>query len=238
MKNQYFGDVNDYIKYGLLRIIAGFGDLSVSVCWMLTPDDGRSDGRFTSYLRQSAKWREFDPGLFVRLQDAVVRGRRDVRYAEQAGLIPGARFYDRVLPDDPEGRRNYFDRFWQQAQGDDLVFFDPDNGMEVQSRPYGRGGSCKYLYWPELLETVERGHSVLVYQHFPRVERASFVARMAEEMRLRTGIDTLYSFRTARVAFFLLPLARSAVVLERATLYVEKIWANQIHVRKHVHVQA
>ena len=33
MKDQYFGDINDYRKYGLLRpIIASSG-------WMLTPDD-------------------------------------------------------------------------------------------------------------------------------------------------------------------------------------------------------
>lgn len=234
MKDQYFGDVNDYIKYGLLRIITGWGRLSVAVCWMLTPDDGRSDGRFTIYLEQPEKWRELDPDLFGHLQDVVASGRRDVRYAEQVGLIPGARFYGRALPDDLEGRRDYLNCFWQQAQGCDLVFFDPDNGMEVQSRPYGRKGSSKYLYWPELLETVGRSHSVLVYQHFSRVERTSFIFRMVEEMRTRTGIVPLYSFRTARVVFFLLPLARTVPVFEQTIPHVKEIWKDEIHVQRHV----
>src|SRR5687767_11372479 len=34
--NQYFGDINDYFKYGMLR---AFGrELSVAVIWMMTPD--------------------------------------------------------------------------------------------------------------------------------------------------------------------------------------------------------
>jgi len=61
MKNQYFGDINDYGKYGLLRILAGFGELKIAVCWMLTPDDGRRDGRLIQYLKQPEKWRKYDP---------------------------------------------------------------------------------------------------------------------------------------------------------------------------------
>lgn len=45
MKNQYFGDINDYLKYGLLRVIAKKTGLRVAVCWMPTPDDGHTDGK-------------------------------------------------------------------------------------------------------------------------------------------------------------------------------------------------
>jgi hypothetical protein len=38
MKNQYFGDINDYRKYGLLRALQSTGDGSLLVTWMLTPD--------------------------------------------------------------------------------------------------------------------------------------------------------------------------------------------------------
>ena len=44
MKNQYFGDVNDYRKYGLLRVFANQAAFNIGVCWMLTPDDERRDG--------------------------------------------------------------------------------------------------------------------------------------------------------------------------------------------------
>ena len=36
MKNQYFGDVGDYGKYGLLRFIAKRG-VTIAVNWYLTP---------------------------------------------------------------------------------------------------------------------------------------------------------------------------------------------------------
>ena len=35
MKNQYFGDINDYRKYGLLRILTNGGEVDTAVCWML-----------------------------------------------------------------------------------------------------------------------------------------------------------------------------------------------------------
>ena len=45
MKNQYSGDINDCLKHGLLRVIARKTCLAVAVCWMLTEDDGRMDGK-------------------------------------------------------------------------------------------------------------------------------------------------------------------------------------------------
>ena len=47
MKNQYFGDINDYRKYGLIRILSNSGIIRTGICWMLTPDDTRTDGKFT-----------------------------------------------------------------------------------------------------------------------------------------------------------------------------------------------
>ena len=60
MKNQYFGDVNDYRKYGLLRILTGFGSMTSCVCWMLTADDGRPDGGQVDYLLKPAFWSKYE----------------------------------------------------------------------------------------------------------------------------------------------------------------------------------
>jgi len=56
MKNQYFGDIHDYRKYGLLRSIIEATQLRLLVAWMLTPDDGGSDGSRLSYLNKPLKW--------------------------------------------------------------------------------------------------------------------------------------------------------------------------------------
>jgi hypothetical protein len=39
VKNRYFGDINDYRKYGLLRALTNYGEIKTAVCWMLTTDD-------------------------------------------------------------------------------------------------------------------------------------------------------------------------------------------------------
>lgn len=90
MKDQYFGDINDYRKYGLLRTLAGAG-LSVGVCWLLTPDDGGGDGQLRSYLTKPWRWRQYDPELYDRLQRLRHPGAsRSVRDAREWGLISGA----------------------------------------------------------------------------------------------------------------------------------------------------
>jgi DNA helicase II / ATP-dependent DNA helicase PcrA len=51
VKDQYFGDVNDYIKYGLLRCLSRAG-IGVGVCWMLTPNDqGTDEGNLPAATR-------------------------------------------------------------------------------------------------------------------------------------------------------------------------------------------
>lgn len=51
MKKPYFGDVNDYRKYGLLRAFGRAG-LATQVVWMLTPDAGRSVLVYQHYPRE------------------------------------------------------------------------------------------------------------------------------------------------------------------------------------------
>ncbi|MFC2167097.1 hypothetical protein ACFLQZ_03950 [Acidobacteriota bacterium] len=50
MKNQYVGDINDYHKYGLIRILTENPAVPTTVCWMLTLDDKKTDGRKIGYL--------------------------------------------------------------------------------------------------------------------------------------------------------------------------------------------
>jgi len=234
MKNQYFGDINDYRKYGLLRILTGWGEMSTAVCWMLTCGDGRSDGKFIKYLVQPEKWRCFDPDLYDKLRELVVaQGIRDVAKAEGAGIISSARFYNEILYDDGERRSRYFKSFRNAAQGCDLVFFDPDNGLEVKSKPFGRKGSSKYLYWDELDCTFSGGYSVLVYQHFPREKREHFIARIAKEIGEKIETLRVYSFRTARVVFFLLPSERHVATFERNVCRVSELWGCQIKIQRH-----
>jgi hypothetical protein len=104
MKNQYFADINDYFKYSLLRIFAGNGEMKIAVCWMLTENDGKTDGKYVSYLNESGKWRKYDPNLF----DALVlckpdSANRSVKYAEGNQLIPTTVYFSDLLIDNCSG---------------------------------------------------------------------------------------------------------------------------------------
>ena len=64
MKDQYFGDINDYRKYGLIRALQAEAQLKVLAAWMLTPNDDRRDGELRAYLQEPGSWQQFDPELY------------------------------------------------------------------------------------------------------------------------------------------------------------------------------
>lgn len=232
MKNQYFGDINDFWKFGLLRVLAD--GLTLGVCWMLTADDGRMDGTLTSYLTEEpSRLREFDPALFDTLRRLVGEGQRDVRLVETHGIVPAALHYTAVLGDQRLARLRYVEGFRPEAHGCTLVFFDPDNGMEVPSTPKGRKDSSKYLYWDEFARFYARGHSLLVYQHFRRVKKDDFIRSMAAEMIARTQAREIVVFHTAQVAFFLAPQAAHLRTVRALSARVASRWGETLHVSRH-----
>ena len=63
MQNSYAGDIGDFGKLGLLRMLQSEG-LSVGVNWYLTPDESHnSDGRYVQYLRKNS-YRDCDDSLW------------------------------------------------------------------------------------------------------------------------------------------------------------------------------
>ena len=203
MKDQYFGDINDYRKYALLRLLSCGGSVPMMVCWMLTEGDRRSDGSRVGYLRDPISYAGLDPGLFWTLRELLLLGRRSVSEAKKHRLVPRATYWERKILN--RSRDEYFRDLHSSARSSAsrLIFFDPDNGMEVKSVPKSRSGSIKYLYWDEATSFFLEGFSILVYQHFPRVSRGPYIERLAREFRSRTGAKTLLSFETSTVVYLL-----------------------------------
>lgn len=230
MKNQYFGDVNDYRKYGLLRTLADEGKVKIGICWMLTDADATRHGGKTEYLKQSYKWRRYDPDLFDRLENCINRGARKVIEAERLGLISGAIYFKGQLKTTQGERLHYFVKMFEEFTKIDLIFFDPDNGIEVPSVKLGYKKSSKYLFWREVCGAFAADHSVLIYQHFRREKRAAFIARMADEIQEHTGAKEVHALRTAHVVFFLAPQARHQGILRKLIGKVEQTWSGEIQV--------
>ncbi|MGQ9663671.1 MAG: hypothetical protein ACUVWX_15280, partial [Kiritimatiellia bacterium] len=229
MKNQYFGDVNDYRKYGLLRALQSEGEGSLLVAWMLTPDDGGRDGALRSYLEAPSKWSKYDPELFAGLAGLLRSAPRpSVSLIEGSSLLPRASYYSAVVPDGRRERDKWDTNLLRAAAGVDLVFMDPDNGIEVRSRPVGRKGSSKYVTWHEIEWVWKASCSVLIYQHFRREPRQDFAERLAEELRSRTGAGFVEAFRTPRVLFLLAAQDRHAQRFREAISILSDRWNGQI----------
>lgn len=231
MKNQYFGDVNDYRKYGLLRALQSSGDGRLLVAWMLTPDDGGCDGKFLSYLGAPALWEKYDPILFNGLNDLLSpAAKRCVSLIEGSDLLPTASYYSELVPDKRQERDAWCSGLRRAAAGADLVFLDPDNGIEVRSKPAGRRGSSKYVMWGEIERLWAAGCSLVIYQHFPRKPRHEFAEQIAAALRSRTGAGFVEALRTAHVLFLVAAQDRHKGWLGNAMKSLRGCWNGQIEV--------
>ena len=212
MKNQYFGDVNDYRKYGLLRLLAGGGNLRIGVCWMLTADDGSTDGGKSKlrYLQNKnvVRWRRFDQPLYDKIrrliwdatQDQVKSNSRLIAHFDQT-FVPNSIVWDSSLEDCPVKRQDYFTKMFAEFRSKqvELVFFDPDNGLagNVGHRSIRKGGitSCKHLFCDEVRTCIEEGFSALVYQHFRQKashsDREALVSDVVKELQTISGRNRL-----------------------------------------------
>ncbi|MDL2201379.1 hypothetical protein QQF51_01735 [Brucella intermedia] len=224
MKHQYVGDINDYRKYALLRALSAEGTNLIGVCWMLTLDDGRTDGNKLGYLQQPDGFRHFDPQLFDILAHAAVEpDRRRLQVVEDSGAILQATYFNELLPDDISRRRTFMERCAVALGHTDLVFFDPDNGLEV-SIAKGRKNSSKYLYLDEAAAFYGAGKSLLIYQHFPRIERKAFVAQRSEQLRAIAPGCSIWAFTTAHVVFFCVLNLSSSEKLRAAVEAAAHLW--------------
>lgn len=204
MKNQYFGDINDYRKYGLLRSIILTTELRILVAWVLTPDDDRTDGKFVGYLEQPDKWSSYDTELFDALKNLLRTNQvRQVALLESTSLLPEAKFFNALAPDKDDERGAWFSSLCECAQDCDFVFLDPDNGLEIKSRPYGSKNSSKYSYLREVKELWSQGKSLLIYQHFVREKRPGFIKYKLEILKEATPDSLVEAFSTSNVVFLM-----------------------------------
>jgi hypothetical protein len=230
MQHRYFGDVGDFGKYGLLRILCGLNEtphLRLSVVWYLYPDESHNkDGKHLGYLGDGS-YRACDEVLYDSLKSALLDDAKNLR--------PDCRHLDtldpmRVLPDDTvywtqplsypahlspalrqEMRKNWFDAALLQTRSAEIVFLDPDNGIECASVGRLSQKGLKYAYWDDLDPFVERGQSLVLYHHLNRsATHAAQVAQLLDKMRCRfpacEPMATIFRRGSGR-AYFIIPSA-------------------------------
>jgi hypothetical protein len=178
VQDRYAGDVGDFLKYGLLRLLCNPGGVSrLGIVWYLVNDETHNaDGRHVSYLlpgnRIGRRLRPCDPDLFDAMQTVVNSGERTVASIEHSGALPAStHFYSaRLTRDDRAG--------WLRAALDrtrecDAVFLDPDNGISFGPQRYPE----KYVDIDELAQFADRDQGIIVYQHCDRSAHVEAQAR-------------------------------------------------------------
>jgi hypothetical protein len=220
VKNQYFGDVGDYFKYALLRRAEATG-LRLGVIWMLTDNDGSADGGRREYLARPDAYRRLDPTLYEAMQRWDADGIRDVGALERSGLL-SATFFSEPVSDDAAARAATLHRAVERMAGADVVFLDPDNGLQIRSCRYGARRSSKFVYWSELRALWARGHSIVVYQHLPRVSRPVYLAMRAEEFAEALGVGQLLVINSVGNLFFGAVQPRHRGAFDQLTLEVAR----------------
>lgn len=171
MKNQYFADIGDYGKYGLLRFLASEGP-RLAVNWYLTMDDNSNDGHFRDYLDKNL-YRDFDPALFLTLASMHDERNYNVEAFEKEKVLI-AKYYHEYI--DGEGwkglspaerlakRIEWHKNALEFCKGADLVFLDPDNGLS-KNKVNGRLTSPKYVFLDEAYDYFLQGSDVVYYCH-------------------------------------------------------------------------
>jgi len=194
---------------------------------MLTENDARTDGKHVSYLQKTDSWRTYDPELYDFLQDCLKKNNRNVKNIEKTSFLPSSKFYSTIVTDSREPREKYFSRLHALARNCNLIFFDPDNGIEVKSIKYGAKNSCKYVYWHELKVSFETGWSLLVYQHFPRIEHRRYVSMIAKKMQSILNVRTVVAMATAHVVYFLVPQPDAIEYYRKRVEVLQSVWGEK-----------
>lgn len=226
MKHQYVGDINDYRKYALLRALSAGGANRIGVCWMLTPSDDSSDGGKLSYLQQPDRFRHFDPELFdILTRAAADPDRRRLQTIEDSGAVPNAVYYNDLLQQTVDERAAYMAECGVKFTDADLVFFDPDNGIDVPSTRLRLKSALKYVFLEEITAFYGDAKSVLIYQHFPQMKaRKPFLADMDARLHRAFPDAALFAFTTAHVVFLLLIHPESPARLAIAAMEACERW--------------
>jgi hypothetical protein len=216
MQDRYSGDIGDYVKLAILRALMPGRRLGVA--WWLYPDESHNgDGRHIGYLDQPQTWRAHDPQAFDHLKSVVASGERRVAALEDAALLPGAVYFREPAPTGGTKpwrraeRQAWLTRLEGALAPCDLIFLDPDNGLETKSFDLGAAKAGKSVALSELVALHRPGRTLVVYHHQTRRRGGHEVELAHWGQRLRSAVfsqvDALRASPFSARAFFLLDAA-------------------------------
>lgn len=216
--------------------------LRLGINWYRVADEAHNlDGKHTEYLslahRYGASLRACDSQVYDGLAALLATGRRRVADISTLGFFPGnTTYFGEPLTFDglpvserTAARRAWIERALRMTAGSDIVFADPDNGLEGASvGPSNRRGP-KFAFFADLLPFVDRGQSLVIYHHLdrsaPAVQQAQ---RRLQQIKGHLGVAGAFALQYQRNSarlFIVVPNERDqALLVERATMFATGPW--------------
>lgn len=200
MRHNFVNDIGDYAKYALLRALCSDGAMKIrlGVIWYLTVHpEINSDGRRRAHISREG-WDGLDFELLGKMRaiEASLRIRHDLHISliEKSDILPdGTVFFSEPLPDITESsldrrreRASWFTRAQEKVSDCELIFLDPDNGLEVRSVGLSSRLAGKYVTVAELASLLSSGAGIIFYQHCDRspwkIQRARICKQITSGM--------------------------------------------------------
>lgn len=233
MQNRYTGDIGDFGKLGLLRVLHSAG-LSIGVNWYLTPDESHNgDGRHIGYLNNE-QYQACDMQLWSELKRIVESGQREITAIENGDILQ-ATYYSKLL--DFHGktkaeRTNLRSEWHKEAltklANNDIVFVDPDNGLIVPSAEE-KVKAHKYVEPQELADYYSQGSSVIYYQHKARRNDMFYIEQhkcllSCHDFDGATGIGLKFVTTSQRYYFFIIQPRHKELINEQIQQMMNTAW--------------
>ena len=169
MQNRYVADAGDFGKYLLLKILCK-NDLLLGVNWCLVENESHNnDGKHIAYLeKEKSIFPAADLELFNQLKLIISQASKNISSIEQSGiLLTNTLFFSDFIPFKSE-RINWHHKSLSILSNSDIIFYDPDNGLEVKSYSVNSIKAPKYVFFHEIRETWQSSKSIVIYQHTNR----------------------------------------------------------------------
>lgn len=193
MQVQYIGGAGDFGKFALLRHL--MQGRRLAVCWYLTGanDKTRDHDRQFDYLTRPDSFRHLAPELYDQL---VEFGRNRGAYADpltalqSSGVLGNAVFTRLEVPTRASLRPEWGKKLANTISGANLVFLDPDNGIE------GRRLTRRHVALAEIAALRQKDRAIIIGHR--QSGRKAEVKHLADQMK-SLGCDVVEIVRVRLV---------------------------------------
>jgi hypothetical protein len=119
----------------------------------------------------------------------------------------------------------WFDEALTKLSEADVVFLDPDNGMAAKRAKKHWRGSVKYIFEDEVTGWLNRGQSVVLYQHQQRRRLSEQVSEQEKILGAGRACAAVSFHRRAVRIYYILPAEDHAPrISERLTSFLAGAW--------------